>query len=64
MRGALTGIRVVELADEQAEYCGLTLAYLGEGTAARTLMVCEGPPAHVTTTMIYTHVPAISRSAE
>jgi crotonobetainyl-CoA:carnitine CoA-transferase CaiB-like acyl-CoA transferase len=29
MRGALTGIRVVELADEQAEYCGLTLAGLG-----------------------------------
>ena len=28
-RGALTGIRVVELADEQAEYCGLTLAGLG-----------------------------------
>src|ERR1051325_9690642 len=29
MRGALTGIRVIELADEQAEYCGLTLAGLG-----------------------------------
>src|SRR5437762_11687295 len=29
MRSALTGIRVVELADEQAEYCGLTLAGLG-----------------------------------
>src|SRR5256885_1234560 len=28
-RGPLTGIRVVELADEQAEYCGLTLAGLG-----------------------------------
>jgi crotonobetainyl-CoA:carnitine CoA-transferase CaiB-like acyl-CoA transferase len=28
-RGVLTGIRVVELADEQAEYCGLTLAGLG-----------------------------------
>src|SRR4029450_69535 len=28
-RGALTGIRVIELADEQAEYCGLTLAGLG-----------------------------------
>src|ERR1044071_8571311 len=28
-RGALTGIRVVELADEQAEYCGRTLAGLG-----------------------------------
>src|SRR5712691_3195690 len=27
--GPLTGIRVVELADEQAEYCGLTLAGLG-----------------------------------
>src|SRR5882672_2501015 len=27
-RGPLTGIRVVELADEQAEYCGLTLAGL------------------------------------
>ena len=27
--GALTGIRVIELADEQAEYCGLTLAGLG-----------------------------------
>ncbi len=27
--GALTGIRVVELADEQAEYCGLMLAGLG-----------------------------------
>jgi crotonobetainyl-CoA:carnitine CoA-transferase CaiB-like acyl-CoA transferase len=29
MQGALTGIRVIELADEQAEYCGLTLAGLG-----------------------------------
>jgi crotonobetainyl-CoA:carnitine CoA-transferase CaiB-like acyl-CoA transferase len=28
-QGALTGIRVIELADEQAEYCGLTLAGLG-----------------------------------
>jgi len=28
-RGPLTGIRVVELADEQAEYCGLALAGLG-----------------------------------
>jgi crotonobetainyl-CoA:carnitine CoA-transferase CaiB-like acyl-CoA transferase len=28
-RGALIGIRVIELADEQAEYCGLTLAGLG-----------------------------------
>jgi crotonobetainyl-CoA:carnitine CoA-transferase CaiB-like acyl-CoA transferase len=28
-RGPLTGIRVIELADEQAEYCGLTLAGLG-----------------------------------
>ena len=28
-RGALAGIRVIELADEQAEYCGLTLAGLG-----------------------------------
>ena len=27
--GPLTGIRVVEVADEQAEYCGLTLAGLG-----------------------------------
>jgi crotonobetainyl-CoA:carnitine CoA-transferase CaiB-like acyl-CoA transferase len=27
--GALSGIRVVELADEQAEYCGLSLAGLG-----------------------------------
>src|SRR3989442_4865362 len=27
-RGPLTGIRVIELADEQAEYCGLTLAGL------------------------------------
>src|SRR5262249_50270705 len=27
--GALSGIRVIELADEQAEYCGLTLAGLG-----------------------------------
>src|SRR5215831_20209673 len=27
--GALTGLRVVELADEQAEYCGLALAGLG-----------------------------------
>ena len=24
--GALTGLRVIELADEQAEYCGLALA--------------------------------------
>jgi len=29
MKGPLTGIRVIELADEQAEYCGLTLAGLG-----------------------------------
>jgi crotonobetainyl-CoA:carnitine CoA-transferase CaiB-like acyl-CoA transferase len=28
-RGPLTGIRVIELADEQGEYCGLTLAGLG-----------------------------------
>src|SRR5215208_814548 len=28
-RGPLTGIRVIEVADEQAEYCGLTLAGLG-----------------------------------
>ena len=28
-RGPLTGIRVIELADEQAEYCGLILAGLG-----------------------------------
>src|SRR3977135_2764057 len=28
-RGALAGIRVIELADEQAEYCGLTLGGLG-----------------------------------
>lgn len=28
-REALAGIRVIELADEQAEYCGLTLAGLG-----------------------------------
>src|SRR5262245_28563179 len=28
-RGPLTGIRVIELADEQAEYCGRTLAGLG-----------------------------------
>jgi crotonobetainyl-CoA:carnitine CoA-transferase CaiB-like acyl-CoA transferase len=28
-RGPLTGIRAIELADEQAEYCGLTLAGLG-----------------------------------
>src|SRR5437667_10172728 len=28
-RGPLSGIRVVEVADEQAEYCGLTLAGLG-----------------------------------
>lgn len=28
-RGPLTGLRVIELADEQAEYCGLTLAGLG-----------------------------------
>ena len=38
-RGPLTGIRVIELADEQAEYCGLTLAGLGadvdQGGAAR-----------------------------
>ena len=27
--GVLSGIRVIELADEQAEYCGLTLAGLG-----------------------------------
>src|SRR5207247_2834563 len=27
--GPLSGIRVIELADEQAEYCGLTLAGLG-----------------------------------
>ncbi len=27
--GPLTGIRIIELADEQAEYCGLTLAGLG-----------------------------------
>src|SRR5215831_15211711 len=27
--GSLTGVRVIELADEQAEYCGLTLAGLG-----------------------------------
>src|SRR5262245_6892806 len=27
--GALSGIRVIELADEQAEYCGLTLMGLG-----------------------------------
>src|SRR5436190_5405958 len=27
--GALSGIRVIELCDEQAEYCGLTLAGLG-----------------------------------
>src|SRR6185437_7990429 len=27
--GSLTGIRVIEIADEQAEYCGLTLAGLG-----------------------------------
>src|SRR5206468_2888003 len=27
--GALSGLRVVELADEQAEYCGLALAGLG-----------------------------------
>lgn len=27
--GALSGIRVIELADEKAEYCGLTLAGLG-----------------------------------
>ena len=29
MRGPSPGIRVIELADEQAEYCGLTLAGLG-----------------------------------
>jgi crotonobetainyl-CoA:carnitine CoA-transferase CaiB-like acyl-CoA transferase len=28
-RGALTGLRVLEVADEQAEYCGLVLAGLG-----------------------------------
>ncbi len=28
-QGALTGVRVIELADEQAEYCGLVLAGLG-----------------------------------
>jgi crotonobetainyl-CoA:carnitine CoA-transferase CaiB-like acyl-CoA transferase len=28
-QGALTGVRVIELADEQAEYCGLILAGLG-----------------------------------
>ena len=28
-RGALSGVRVIELADEQAEYCGLILAGLG-----------------------------------
>lgn len=28
-RGVLTGLRVIELADEQAEYCGLVLAGLG-----------------------------------
>ncbi len=28
-QGALTGLRVIELADEQAEYCGLVLAGLG-----------------------------------
>ncbi|ETX04650.1 MAG: hypothetical protein ETSY2_27565, partial [Candidatus Entotheonella gemina] len=28
-RGALTGVRVIELANEQAEYCGLILAGLG-----------------------------------
>ena len=27
--GSLTGIRVIEMADEQAEYCGLMLAGLG-----------------------------------
>src|SRR5918995_7120423 len=27
--GALTGLRVIELADEQAEYCGLALPGLG-----------------------------------
>ena len=27
--GILAGVRVIELADEQAEYCGLTLAGLG-----------------------------------
>src|ERR1044071_3336035 len=27
--GCLTGVRVVEFADEQAEYCGLVLASLG-----------------------------------
>jgi crotonobetainyl-CoA:carnitine CoA-transferase CaiB-like acyl-CoA transferase len=29
MPGALTGLRVIEVADEQAEYCGLALAGLG-----------------------------------
>jgi crotonobetainyl-CoA:carnitine CoA-transferase CaiB-like acyl-CoA transferase len=28
-QGALTGLRAIELADEQAEYCGLVLAGLG-----------------------------------
>ena len=28
-QGALSGVRVIELADEQAEYCGLILAGLG-----------------------------------
>src|SRR3989449_11256326 len=37
-RGPLTGIRVIELADEQAEYCGLTLAGLGAD------VVKGGPP--------------------
>ena len=27
--GVLDGVRVIELADEQAEYCGLVLAGLG-----------------------------------
>jgi len=27
--GSLAGIRIIEMADEQAEYCGLTLAGLG-----------------------------------
>ena len=29
LNGNLAGVRVVEIADEQAEYCGLTLAGLG-----------------------------------
>ena len=31
--GALSGLRVVELADEKAEYCGLALAGLGGDVA-------------------------------